>query len=197
MPAIRLRNFVNWSWKRWKIGKKFLEGRGQKTFARNERGRGKEKRKKRGRSEVETERDLGRSAEETIQEDRDERRDWWMMIGIVGEALLWQRGPSFLPTRRTGTNKRESSGTSFVKGASPRQRPVYLPTWRRMNRQEREPTSVTVFTAPLASLIRIGPSVNEPQRRWSIRSNVESLFSSIEFYFHPFVDHTSPSILFG
>lgn len=52
-----------------------MEGHGQKTFARNERGRGKEKRKKRGRSEVETERDLGRK-EETIQEDRDERRDW-------------------------------------------------------------------------------------------------------------------------
>lgn len=194
MPAIHLWNLIDLG-KGEKLGKSFWKDADRKP-SRETNGEEERKKGKRGRSEVETERDLGRK-EETIQEDRDERRDWWMMIGIVGEALLWQRGPSFLPTRRTGTNKRESSGTSFVKGASPRQRPVYLPTWRRMNRQEREPTSVTVFTAPLASLIRIGPSVNEPQRRWSIRSNVESLFSSIEFYFHPFVDHTSPSILFG
>lgn len=61
-----------------------------------------------------------------------------------------------------------------------------------MNRQERDATSVTVFTAPLVSFIRIGPSVNESQRIIDrkpsfSRPNVESLslFSHIEFHSYP------------
>lgn len=90
-----------------------------------------------------------------------------MMIGIVGaeRGPVMATGALFLADSAHRYKQRESSGTSFVKGASPHRRPVYyLPTWRRMNRQERDATSVTVFTAPLVSLIRIEPSVNESQR---------------------------------
>lgn len=93
-----------------------------------------------------------------------------MMIGIVGaeRGPVMATGALFLANSAHRYKQRESSGTSFVKGASPHRPPVYLPsylpTWRRMNRQERDATSVTVFTAPLVSFIRIGPSVNESQR---------------------------------
>lgn len=99
-----------------------------------------------------------------------------MMIGIVGaeRGPVMATGALFLANSAHRYKQRESSGTSFVKGASPHRPPVYLPsylpTWRRMNRQERDATSVTVFTAPLVSFIRIGPSVNE--------SRSETLFLS-------------------
>lgn len=121
-----------------------------------------------------------------------------MMIGIVGaeRGPVMATGALFLANSAHRYKQRESSGTSFVKGASPHRPPVYLPsylpTWRRMNRQERDATSVTVFTAPLVSFIRIGPSVNESQRIIDrkpsfSRPNVESLslFSHIEFHSHP------------
>ena len=73
-PAIRLRNLIDLG-KGEKLGKSFWKDADRKP-SRETNGEEERKKGKRGRSEVETERDLGRSAEETIQEDRDERRDW-------------------------------------------------------------------------------------------------------------------------
>lgn len=63
-----------------------------------------------------------------------------MIIGIVAPEAegVPCYGSGSLLFYCTGTHR--SSGTSFVKGASP-QRPVYLPTSWRMNWTEREATS--------------------------------------------------------